>query len=85
MSTFKSVRDINFGGQIVPTGKVLQFEEKDAAFVQRLLDKGSIVKVTEEPAAEEAVVTPPVAEATASAPVIPTADEIAQDLKDAGV
>lgn len=84
MSTFKSVRDINFSGKIVPAGSVLQFEEKDAEFVQRLLDKGSIVEVTEEPAAEEAVVTPQT-ETQQSTPVIPTADDIDQDLKDAGV
>jgi len=84
MSTYKSVRNINFGGQIVPAGKVLQFEEKDAAFVQRLLDKGSIVEVTEEPAAEEAVLTPKT-ETQPSTPVIPTAEDIDQDLKDAGV
>lgn len=84
MSTYKSVRDINFGGQIVPAGKVLQFEEKDAAFVQRLLDKGSIVEVAEETATEEASVETPQTPTASETPVIPTADDIAQDLKDAG-
>lgn len=100
MTKYQSTRAINFDGNIVEAGKVLQFEEKDADFVQRLLDKGSIVEVSEEvETVEETVVTPtePVKVETSVTPEVPTppaptvpngqpsAEQIEQDLKAAGV
>lgn len=97
MSVYLTKKDVNFGGTIVPAGSKVDLASYDEEFVTRLVEKGSVVEVTEgeEEAAPVAPVTPPADPATPPAdetPVPPTvtssnpsAAQIEQDLKDLGV
>lgn len=96
MSVYLTKKDVNFGGTIVPAGAKVDLASYEEEFVARLVEKGSVVEVTEgdEEATPVAPVTPPADPVTPPAdetPVPPTvtsgtpsAEQIEQDLKDLG-
>ena len=97
MSVYLTTRAVNFGGNIVPAGAKVSLDSYDDDFIIRMLEKGSVVEVTES-SEEEAPVAPvipepvteptPVVEAPVQPQVMsgnPTPEQIDQELKAAGV
>lgn len=89
MSVYITKSSVNFGGTIVPAGTKVSLDQYDEAFVSRLIEKGSVVEVTEDvvdepttvPEAPQTTDTPTPPQVTSD----PTPEQIEQDLKEAGV
>lgn len=89
MSVYKTLRDVNFGGQIISAGVEVDLSQYDEAFVQRLIEKKSIVEVSSEaaaaPVAAPEPTEPPVETPVEGVPGQPTPEQIQKDFQDAGV
>lgn len=74
---YRTVRDVNFGGTLIPAGRVFQAPEgeESEATIARLLEKGSIVEFEGEREVGEPVETT----------VEPTQEQLERDFQEAGV